>query len=188
MADPTAQSPTLLWDVARDLLAAAEDGLVSAGLAPPPRVHVVAGVNPAWDSCCPGQMTARLARTFFTTAFPAEVAVAQLARCSSATLAGEYLVEIVACAPSSSDQGDPPTAEALDVHARETLLWSYAALRGLLCWASERGAADPFEDLSAVVRALEPIGEQGGCIGYLIRVVVALEETCPCAPLGPLTP
>lgn len=184
MADPTAQSPTLLWDVAQDLLAAAEDGLAAAGLAPPPRVYVAAGVNPAWDSCCPGQMTARLARTFLTTAFPAEVAVAQLARCSSATLAGEYLVEVVACSPSSSDTGDPPSAEALDVHARVTLEWSYAALRGLLCWASRRGAADPFEETSAVVRALEPTADQGGCVGYTIRVVVALEETCPCAPLG----
>ena len=184
MADPTAQSPTLLWDAAQDLLAAAEDGLTAAGLTPPPRVYVVAGVNPAWDACCPGQMTVRLARLFPTTAFPVELPPARLIGCESPTLAGEYLVEIVACAPSSDDRGDPPDAAALDAHARETLLWSYAAMRGLLCRAGQTD--DRFDGPSIVVRALEPIGEQGGCVGYLIRVLVALEQVCPCAALAPL--
>jgi hypothetical protein len=185
VAEPSSQSPTLLWDVARLILDAAKDGLAAAGLSAPDRSIVVAGSNPAWDDCCPGQMTVHLARAFLTDDFPNETRQVRAVGCGEATLGADYLVQVVACAPSSGARGAAPAAELLDAHAQETLLRSYAVLRGLMCWAGTYGAGDPWGG-PALVRNLEPIGETGGCVGYLIRVSVALEPICPCAPLEEL--
>lgn len=180
MADPYAEDPGLLWAVGQELLGAAEAGLEAAGETAPARSIVVAGTNPAWDECCPGQLTVRLARVFITGDFPNEQPPRAQPGCGVGSLAGEYLVEVALCSPAADGEGNAPPAQAVDDHARRTLTHALAVLRGLMCWAASRRESDPFAG-SALARSLEPIGEQGACVGYFVRVLVELADPCPCA-------
>ena len=176
-----ADSPTLLWDYATALLDAAKHGMENAGFAPPARSMVAAGVNRVWDDCCPGQLTVRMSRLFLTDNFPIELQAPKPAACGGPEPAADFEVEVVACDPGNDKQGRPPPPHVVSAHAQETLLRAYAVFRGLLCWAANL-AATPF-DGPAIVRAMEPIGPEGGCVGYFARVTVPLPIICACEPL-----
>jgi len=168
------------------LAAAAEDFEDAAGC--PCRACVVPGA-PAWDDCddpcgsvpAGGQLTVNLARMYATTSFPAESRpVLGIRGCAPpATLAGEYVVTLLRCAPSPSPGGCPPGCDELEavaraVHADVAVI--YNALVCCLPTIGGRRRGPKFE-----LGPSRIVGPEGGCVGVEQRVTVALPGcgTCP---------
>lgn len=109
MAPPASR----LYDLASSVLAAVEAFYALAGEPLPARRYVSPGL-PAWD-CDEGQVTAQVLRTFGIAGSIAQETVAPL----DATFrrGAELAVEVVRCTPTLGDDGNPPTAAALEASA-----------------------------------------------------------------------
>lgn len=167
--------------------AALEDaaGTVDGHPGCPCRACVVPG-PPAWDGCndpCSGdkvggQLTVHVARTFATSAFPAEERAVQGARnCLPPTMAAELVVTLLRCAPAMDSGGCPPSCEELGAAAQVVNVDLAVIVNALLCCLPTTGPRrrGPQFYLSGG-RVLE---EQGGCMGVEQKVIVAL-SSCAC--------
>lgn len=166
-------TPTLLYDLAREILDYAAQAITESGLVVPERKAVVSGAIAAWDDCCPGQITSRVQRIYRADAFPAEATDVRSLGCDETTLAAVFTVEFTRCAPTPDDSGTPPTAQVLSANAQEVLLHALAVYRGVWCWATAH-------EEYAVVGGMDPLGPDGGCVGYAVSVTVDVGNVCPC--------
>lgn len=139
---------------------------------------VIQGVLGVWDDCCGedggGQLTVRVQRVFQAVAFPVEQAQPR-GGCFESTTVAHYVVELVACAPTQGDGGEPPSGEAITEAAQITLARATAMYLELLAWWAEMHG----QMNDAQVRALEPLPETGGCVGYQVQVLADLGSPCP---------
>lgn len=161
-------NPARIYGIARATLDCVAAGLTTAGgdHMPPTRQYVADGNLVAWDC---EQLCVSVEDTHSIVGNPAaESQDPDLAMAMRAATIGIWLVR---CCPMMDDDGEPPTADAIDASAQVVLadpqimvdaLWN-AQQAGQL--ATCRGLA--FQRWTAV-------GPQGGLTGGVLRIAVAL--------------
>jgi hypothetical protein len=136
----------------------------------PDRSGVVPGAI-AWDECDCGLLAVSVAQVFLTETFPDQLARRVGNACDAPYEVGEFVIQVVRCAPNPDDI-DPPTVAELDASAQEVLRDAYEVLKGasvLLCEMNrDRQIAD------FMLRPLTAQGPSGGCVGNELRAYVSL--------------
>lgn len=126
----------------------------------------------AWDECDCGLLAVSVARVFLTETFPDELSRRIGNACDAPYEVGEFVIQVVRCAPNPDDAVTPPTVAELDTSAQEVLRDAYEMLKStsvLLCEMNrDREIAD------FMMRPLVPQGPTGGCVGNELRAYVAL--------------
>lgn len=179
MAPPPASdlSAPFLW--AQELLDCACTALRDyAPKGCPPRACVYnGGLDVAFDDCCAGQLWVAWGGTRPTITFPDEIRDRIATQCGNASLVLEYEVGIARCAPTLDEQGNPPTCEQIAESALQMHQEAYIILRALMCCLEEWRRAG----LQAIWTAQTPAGDEGTCVGSVVRILVGM-SACPCLP------
>lgn len=158
------------------LLDAVNAGLAGTPACAPGRVCTVPGTL-AWDDCC-GTLAVTVDRIYPSAVFPTEAVDSQLvAPCPPAYEAVDMTVTVLRCAPSPNEVGDPvPCAEL----AAAAEVWAYdvEAVRGAVtCLLGSLADSDVVAEWT--LRATDPVGPNGGCVGSTTQVTVGL-VACGC--------
>ena len=109
--------PTAFYDVMTTLVSALVADLATTGGGPVERYGIVPG-DIAWDDCC-GMLAMSLTRQFPSETFPQTASVVpRVTPCELPWLVGVVTMQVVRCAPTMDETGNPPTVDALDEAAR----------------------------------------------------------------------
>lgn len=159
---------------ATDLRNAVGTALTAAGR-PVLRAFTAPGLSAAWDTCCQkgdgeGQASVAVERVYPTEDFPIEAAGLPM-RCGPGEYAAVLAVEVMRCAHTVNDQGKPPTAEQVTGDADKVAADRQTVWDAILC--DFLADADPG---TWTLGAWEPLGPNGGCVGGLWRVTVAVDR------------
>lgn len=148
------------------------EAAVYAELTTKPDRHSVVPGAIAWDACDCGLLAVSVARIYLSDAFPAPL-TAKTGACDAAWEVGEYVVQLIRCAPNPESLENPaPTTAALDASAQEILTDAYELLKSVsetLCQMNkDRDIIDFF------LNPLTAQGPSGGCVGNEVRFLVGL--------------
>ena len=166
-SDAYYQVGVILRDLAWDSLSTSPAGQ--------PAVKCVVPGAIAWDTCdteC-GQLSVSLTRLFLTDTFPNQSVLDT--PCAAGELVGEYLVQIIRCAPLP--QGDSTTVPCarLEQAALVNVVDAKLVLNGVTC-----GLTELKDDRVIADYAIGPSvtrGPDGGCVGSELLVQVSLIRT-----------
>lgn len=164
---PLITGPLKWYTLAADLEAAAYAGFTEK----PARHGVVPGAI-AWDACDCGLLAVSLNQVYLSDVFPDPISSLSGIRCDAAYEVGEYVLQILRCAPQPQGENLAPTVAELDASAQETLRDLYELLRSIsveLCQLEGAGSI-----LSHVLRPATAQGPSGACTGWELRALVAL--------------
>jgi len=164
---PLITGPLKWYTLASDLEAAAY-----AGFSDKPQRHGVVPGTIAWDDCTCGLLAVSLNQVYLSDDFPTPLNSIAGIRCDAAYEIGEYVFQIIRCAPSPLSPSLSPTVAALDASAQETLRDLYELLRSVsveLCELEGMGSI-----MSHVLRPATAQGPRGACTGWELRALVAL--------------
>lgn len=127
----------------------------------------------AWDECDCGLLAVSVDQIFLSEDFPIQLTV-RTSGCDAPWEVGEFVIQLIRCAPVPQGQDLSPTVAAVDASAQEVLRDAYETLLGAtstLCQMTEdRDIVDFF------LRPLTSQGPSGGCVGNELRVFVALRR------------
>jgi hypothetical protein len=137
----------------------------------PDRHSVVPGAI-AWDACDCGLLAVSLAQVFLTETFPDQLARRVGNACDAPYEVGEFVMQVIRCAPNPDDVGNPPTTTALDGSAQAVLRDAYEMLRAVSVKLCEMNRDREIADF--MLRPLTAQGPSGGCVGNELRAYVAL--------------
>lgn len=164
---------------------------------------------PAADACdggCdmpdgeyPGQLTVHANRMFATDSahFPSRFSNAvgstssarDLKNCSLPQInALDLYVTLFRCLPGPSDEGCPPSAEALDASARQLSADMLAVQRAVMCCYPGTDTTQRRHGRRYSMGDTYMIGPSGGCLGFRTEVTVAIDGCLPCPPPEPEVP
>jgi len=149
---------------------AANAAVYAALTSKPGRYGVVPGAI-VWDDCSCGLLATSWVQSWLSTVFPAEDTNPQ-GNCDVPWEVSEFAVQIVRCAPTSDDQGRPPSTDTL---AKAALLMAVdgnqleTSVSKLLCQMLEDGKIIDF-----MVNRRTTQGPEGGCVGSELRFMVGL--------------
>lgn len=158
--------PTKWYTVAKAL----RDAVYAELTVKPSRSGVVPGAI-AWDECDCGLLAVSLAQIFLSDS-PADIVGRPFGNCDAVYEVGEFVIQVVRCAPNPLSLDEPPTVAALDASAQEVMRDAYEMLEGASVRLCEMNAA---RDISAfMMRPLTSQGPSGGCVGNELRAYVVL--------------
>lgn len=163
--------------VVAGLLNCVEAALAGTPGGPVGRVCDVPGLL-AWDDCQCGLLALTVDRVFPSATFPTEAFDEILtAACPPPYEAVDLTVTVLRCAPNMDSRGNPPTCAQLAA-AAEVWAFDIEAVRGAIvcCMAGLVGAGTVEE---WTLRATDPAGPEGGCVGADTHVTVGL-MACGC--------
>lgn len=133
------------------------------------------GVVPAaiaWDECDCGLLAVSVAQVFLTETFPDQLARKVSSVCDAPYEVGEFVIQVVRCAPNPDDQGNAPAVAELDASAQAVLRDAYEMLRGASIELCQMNTDREIADF--MLRPLTAQGPSGGCVGNELRAYVAL--------------
>ena len=153
-------------------VAAALETAVYAELTTKPDRHSVVPGAIAWDECDCGLLAVSVAQIFLSNQFPDQVAAPAGIRCDAAWEVGEFVIQVIRCAPNPEGDDLAPTTAALNASAQEVLQDAYEMLKA----ASETlcSMEDARDISSFMLRPRTAQGPSGGCVGNELRAFVAL--------------
>lgn len=129
----------------------------------------------AWDDCnCAGVLAVTVPRVYLSELFPEETEGPVGTRCQAPYEVAEYTVSVIRCAPQPDGQDLSPPVADLDSSAGlllQDVAETMDALSVLLCQMKD---ADDISDY--LITPAESAGPQGACVGFILRVLVALER------------
>lgn len=131
------------------------------------------GVEVAFDDCCAGQLWVAWGRTYSTEVFPEQRPENTSSRkCFSQghMLAIDFEIGIVRCAPTIDDYGTPPSCEQIEASALQMHQEAYIILRAVTCCLAEWVT----QGHDAVWTEQIPAGDEGTCVGSVLKVTVGL--------------
>lgn len=146
------------------------DAAVAGLSTPPDRASIVPGAI-AWDECDCGLLAVSLNQVYVSDSFPAPY-VDRTNPCGGAWEVGEYVVQIVRCAPSPDGQSLSPTVAGLEEAAllvQTDTVELLTAIQELLC-----GLLSDNQIIDFVINPLTAQGPQGGCVGNELRFLIGL--------------
>ena len=163
---------TTIYDVAARLVTDVSTELSAVGLAVT-RAAVYPAMIP-WDGCECGTLAVAVQRQYLTTSFPA-VADAEQVPCGGGFVAADLLVQLLRCAPTPDGRSVAPGVGPLEDTAKLILTDAWVALSTAQCTLAaleEEGVIVEY-----VVRPQAFAGPQGGCVGSVLAVTVAVEQS-----------
>ncbi len=129
----------------------------------------------AWDNCtCEGVLAVAVPRVFLCEKFPEEAGENVSARCRAPYEVAELTVSVIRCAPNPDGTEAAPDATDLDAAAGlllQDLAETMDAVSALLCSLLE---ADTISDY--LITPGEAAGPEGGCVGFTLKVLIALDR------------
>jgi len=128
----------------------------------------------AWDECCDGLLAVSVPRTYFSEEFPAENETTVGVICQPPYEVGEFTVTVLRCAPQPTGQDVAPSADSLTAAAAlllQDMAETMDAVAAVLCTLK---ASDLISDY--LMTPAEAAGPEGACVGFNLRVLVALER------------
>jgi hypothetical protein len=137
----------------------------------PSRSGVVPGAI-AWDECDCGLLAVSLAQVYLTETFPDQLARKVGNACDAPYEVGEFVIQVVRCAPNPDDPMNAPTVADLDASAQGVLQDAYEMLKGTSVLLCEMNQARDISDF--MLRPLAAQGPSGGCVGNELRAYVSL--------------
>jgi hypothetical protein len=153
-------------------VASALEQAVYAELTTKPDRHSVVPGAIAWDECDCGLLAVSVAQVFLSDRFPDQVAAPAGIRCDAAWEVGEFVIQVIRCAPNPEGDDLAPTTAALDASAQGVLRDAYEVL---LAASETLCTMQDARDISSfMLRPLTAQGPSGGCVGNELRVYVAL--------------
>ncbi len=152
-------------------VASALEQAVYAGLTVKPTRHGVVPGAIAWDECDCGMLAVSLSTIYLSEIFPNPVAQ-RVGACDAPYEVGEFVIQIVRCAPSPQADDFAPSVVDLDASAQEVLLDAYELLKAASVKLCQMNAARDISDF--MLRPLTAQGPLGGCVGNELRVLVSL--------------
>lgn len=136
------------------------------------RVAVVPGLI-AWDGCDCGALYLMVNQTYASDSWPMQKVDADVSEgCTAIYEGGEFVLQVMECAPSPQGQSVMPTVQAQEAAAqlvRRDAYQTYRAVNSFLCAAREDRDVEEF-----IVDAQVVQGPSGGCVGTELRFRVAL--------------
>lgn len=155
-------------------VAAALEAAVYAELTTKPDRHSVVPGAIAWDECDCGLLAVSLARIHLSDTFPAQLTT-RVGACDAAWEVGEYVVQLIRCAPNPDGVDDlAPSTAALDASAQEILQDAYELLHAVSVKLCEMKADRDIVDF--FLSPLTSQGPSGGCVGNELRFLVGLQR------------
>jgi len=140
----------------------------------PDRSSVVPGAI-AWDECDCGLLAISVARIYLSDSFPQPLTTkVGAAACDAAWDVGEFVVQLIRCAPNPEGDDLAPTVAALDASAQEILRDAYELLQSVTVTLCEMKEQPDREIIDFFVNPLTSQGPSGGCVGSELRFLVAL--------------
>lgn len=142
----------------------------------PQRYGVVEGLI-AWDDCSCGLLATTWAIIFGSDVFPQE-AIGITGNCDTAWEVMEAAVQVIRCAPTPPTGARNKLAPAvadLAAAAKQMAMDVVQARRGsskLLCTMKDSGEITDY-----MVRRHSVLGPEGGCVGFELRMYVALPRS-----------
>lgn len=136
----------------------------------PARSSVVPGAI-AWDECDCGVLAVSLNQVFPSDLFP-QPYIDRTNPCGAAWQVGEFVVQIIRCAPSPDGQSLAPTVAELETVAllvQTDTSELLTAVQGLLCTLYGDGSIVDF-----LVNPVTAQGPAGGCVGNELRFFIGL--------------
>lgn len=164
---PLITGPPKWYTVAEEIRLAIMAGLTTL----PNRSSVVPGAI-AWDECDCGLLAISVARIYLSDQFPNPQTAKVGIRCDAAWEVGEFVVQLIRCAPNPEADDLAPTVAALDASAQEILQDAYELLKSVTEKLCEMNDAPEIIDF--FVNPLTAQGPSGGCVGNELRFLVAL--------------
>lgn len=153
-------------------VAAALEQAIYAELDVTPSRHGVVPGAIAWDECDCGLLAVSVGQIYLTEQFP-DPALRRISNaCDAPWEAAEIIMQVVRCAPTPDDNGNPPTVAELDASAREILRDAYEMMRAVSVKLCQMNEAREISDF--ILRPLNPQGPSGACGGNELRAVVSL--------------
>jgi hypothetical protein len=137
----------------------------------PDRHSVVPGAI-AWDACDCGLLAVSLVQIYVSELFPDLQSRRVGNKCDAPYEVGEFVVQLIRCAPNPDDQTGVPTVEALDASAREVDRDAYEVLKAVSELLCQMNADREISDF--MLRPLTSQGPSGGCVGNELRFFVSL--------------
>ncbi|MDK1473609.1 hypothetical protein QNO07_09275 [Streptomyces sp. 549] len=137
----------------------------------PQRSGVVPGAI-AWDECDCGMLAVAQNRVYLSDAFPEPSTAPAGARCDAAWEVGEYVLQLIRCAPNPQGQSLAPEVVALDASAQEVMRDTYEVLKAMsetLCRMHDARDISDFQLLP-----LTSQGPEGGCVGVEVVFLIGL--------------
>jgi hypothetical protein len=140
----------------------------------PDRSCVVPGAI-AWDACDCGLLAVSVARVYLSDTFPAQLTTQIGAgACDAAWDVGEFVVQLIRCAPNPEGDDLAPTTAALDASAQEILTDAHELLQSVTVTLCAMRAQPDREIIDFFINPLVAQGPSGGCVGNELRFLVAL--------------
>lgn len=129
----------------------------------------------AWDDCnCEGLLAVAVPRIYLAERFPEETEGPVGVRCQAPYEVAEMSISVLRCDPQPQGQDLSPLASLIDgaaaVRLKDTAE-TMDAVSVLLCQMKD---ADEISDF--LVTPAEMAGPEGACVGFTLRVQVALER------------
>lgn len=91
---------------------------------------------------------------------------------ATSTLNVDMAVHLIRCAPALNDEGDAPTATAIEANARIVLADAWTLLHGVLAGVQDHSLLPACAQV--VITSLESYGPEGGAAGSVLRLNVGL--------------
>jgi len=153
-------------------VAAALETAVYAELTTKPDRHSVVPGAIAWDECDCGLLAVSVAQVYLSDSFPNPAATKAGVRCDAAYEVGEFVIQVLRCAPQPDSDVLAPTTVALDASAQDVLRDAYEVLKGASVALCQMSDARDISDF--LLRPLTAQGPSGACVGNELRAYVAL--------------
>lgn len=144
---------------------------VYAQLSEKPARHGVVPGAIAWDNCDCGLLAVSLVQVYLSDAFPDPLG-RKLGACDATTEVGEFVLQLLRCAPNPESMVIPPSVADLDASAQEVMRDAYEILLGASVKLCQMNRDRDIRDF--ILRPLTAQGPSGGCVGNELRFLVAL--------------
>ena len=125
-----------------------------------------------WDECCEGALMVSLPRLYRSEVFPEEAEAPVGVSCPAPYEVGEYTVSVIRCAPVPQGQDPAVPADDLDTSAGLLAQDMTEAMTAVLRYLCGLKRDDEITDF--LVNPAETAGPEGDCVGFTLRVRIAL--------------
>lgn len=127
----------------------------------------------AWDDCtCEGVLAVTVPRIYRSEVFPEETDTTVGVSCQAPYEVAEYTVSVLRCAPQPEGQDLSPDVTELDTSAGLLLQDMTETMTGIHSYLCTLKRDDVITDF--LVTPAESAGPEGACVGFTLRIRVAL--------------
>lgn len=168
---------SVIFDTANILVTGVGLALTNTTNGSPNRQCVLPGAEVAWDDCdCGGQLGVVIPRRYASNNFPNEAVVVR--DCENAIVVAQLVMNLSRCAPSSSDDGSPPSCNDLMETARRQEQDAFVVRSTAQCILESLERTSDLCNFSITEHV--SVGPSGGCYATELKINVGFYVNCGC--------